>query len=491
MVSRLRFSLQMLAPLGLFLASGGHALSIESAAADIGRETVTTHHTIQVNGSPLYYTARAGLIPLLDEPTGEVRAKIFFVSYTVEPRHAGPARPLTFYTSGGPPEPATLVDLGPRSLKGVKVRGQLRPPYQLADNQETWLTFTDLVLIDPVGTGYSRATRPDHAAQYYNPDGDANSIAQFIQRYVERYDSVRRQSIFIAGTSYGSTRSTLIADLLAKRGGPPLRGLILISSTLGKQPVDSYSSAPSDLGYTRLLPTFTATAFFHKRLPAELQRNFDSALAQAEAWAVNEYPKILAQTDRLTPEQQQSAATDMARLTGISPQVVLKYHFRIQFDTFLRQLLGADWPPIGLYDSRIVKDDPAASGIKEYGDLPSLYLGGELQYKSKIPYASGLDAFVPWIAARNEIEMSFPLALMRLQDAMRANRSLWVLMTNGYYDSACPYFGTKMAVRQLDPDLRARVIGTYYNAGHFLLPEVREAAAKFIHGTSAASGTND
>ena len=478
-----------------FRPVAGNALSFDSTGTDVGSEIVTTRHTTTVHGTPLAYTARAGFIPLLDEATGEVHAKIFFVSYTVEPNRGSPARPLTFYTAGGPGESATLEAFGPRSLKDVKVQEHLPPPpYEMVDNQETWLTFTDLVLIDPVGTGYSRATRPEYAAQYYNRDGDAESIAQFIQLYLQRYEPAMRQPIFVGGVSYGSIRGALIADI-ANRRGIPLRGLILTSSALANQPRLGELGL-SDLTYIQLLPTFTATAFFHKKLSPDLQRNFDEALGQAEASAEKEYPKFLAQADGRSREQLQAAAAQMARLTGLSPDVILEHHFRVIPDAFLRELLGADWTPAGLYDSRRLKADEAASEIDTnwYPVLSSLYLDGELHFRSELPYAGFIESFVSvrlhgWHcgpSGDNDCAAA-PQALVKLQRAMRENHLLRVMITNGYYDLACPYFGTKRAISQLEPDLISRVSITYYKTGHMPPPEHREEVARFIQKVSAIS----
>jgi len=174
----MRFILSVLVVALIFHPNSGHSLSFAFSEPDARSEIVTSQHTIKVRGTPLSYTARAGFIPLHNEVTGEVHANMFFVSYTVKPRLGEPPRPLTFYTDGGPGGPATLSYLGPRSLKSGKPQGQLPlPPYEMVDNQETWLTMTDLVLIDPVGTGYSRATKTEYASEFYNPDGDAESVA--------------------------------------------------------------------------------------------------------------------------------------------------------------------------------------------------------------------------------------------------------------------------------------------------------------------------
>jgi len=478
----------------------------ERTASGAG-EIVATAHTIPLDGTALHYTARAGFIALHDA-TGGVHARLFFVSYSVDPKRGEPARPLTFFTDGGPGAPATLDDIGPRSLKDVKLPNQLpTPPYGLADNQNTWLTFTDLVLIDPVGTGYSRATKPEYAAQYYSRDGDAESIAQFIQTYLQRFDPAKRRPVFVAGISYGSMRSALIADI-AKRHGISLRGLMLLSSCLGN-PRSQEVATPekgempftySDLYYIHQLPTFTATALFHGKLAPDLQRNFDGALGQVEAWATNRYPEILAQTGDLTSEKRQSAAAEMARLTGLAPDVILKYRFRIRPDDFLRELLGENWTPQGLNDSRRVKADDAGLGYDKnwYPVLSSLYLNGELHFKAETPYADYITAFVSVVlegwhcGGFGEHDCTGgSQALAGLQRAMRQDRSLKVLMTNGYYDFTCPYFGTKVAVSGLEPGSKARITITDFHTGHDLLLASRPAVADFIQSTLAMTGKNE
>jgi carboxypeptidase C (cathepsin A) len=483
----MRFTLSVLVAVLIFGPNSGHSLSFASSEPDTRSDVVTSRHTIKLRGAPLTYTSRAGFVLLRDEATNQVHAKIFFVSYAVEPRRGEPARPLTFYTNGGPGEPATLSYVGPRSLKRGRTEGQLPPPpYEMVDNQDTWLAMTDLVLIDPVGTGYSRATNPEYTSEFYNPDGDAESVAHFIQLYLKRYDPARRQPIFVAGPSYATLRFALVADI-AHRRGIPLSGLILASSALGDEPKpSSLSDLPyTDLSYALSLPTFTTTAFFHKKLSPDLQRNFDEALEQAESWAVNEYPKLLAHGGDLSGDQLRAAAAEMARLTGLSPEVVLYNRFRVLPDAFLRELLGAEWSPIGLYDSRKLKADEAANWWDPTWAtvLSDLYLGRELQVRSKMPYANEPFLLLKWSCGVNCT--ANPQALVRLQHAMRENPSLQVMITNGYFDFATPYFGTKRAISQLEPDLRSRVSITYYKTGHKLPPEHRDEVARFIQKVSA------
>jgi carboxypeptidase C (cathepsin A) len=356
----------------------------------------------------------------------------------------------------------------------------------MVDSQDTWLTMTDLVLIDPVGTGYSRATNPEYTSEFYNPDGDAESVAHFIQLYLKRYAPANRQPIFVAGPSYATIRSALIADI-AHRRGIRLSGLILGSSALGDEPKPTLPSDLPDtnLAYALNFPTFTATAFFHKKLTPDLQRNFDGALEQAESWAGNEYPKLLEPRNDLSGDQLRAGAAEMARLTGLSPEVLLYNRFRVLPDAFLRELLGADWTPLGLYDSRKLKADEAANGWDPKWNtvLADLYLGGELQVRSEMPYAADPILLLKWNCGINC--GANPQVLLKLQRAMRQNPSLQVMITNGYFDFATPYFGTKRAISQLEPDLKSRVSLTDYEAGHKLPPEHRDEVARFIQKVSA------
>jgi len=308
-----------------------------------------------------------------------------------------------------------------------------------------------------------------------------------MQLYLKRYAPAMRQPIFVAGDSYATIRSALIADIVPRRG-ILLSGLILASSALGDQPNPPFLSELPDtnLAYVLNLPTFTATAFFHKKLSPDLQRNFDEALEQAESWAVNEYPTLLAHRNDLRGDQLRSAAAEMARLTGLSPEVVLYNRFRVLPDAVLRELLGAEWTPKGLYDSRKLKADEAANGWDPIWNtvLSDLYLGGELQVRSEMPYAAD-PLFLKWNCGINCGANS--QALLKLQHAMRENPSLQVMITNGYYDFATPYFGTKHAISQLEPDLRSRVRITYYRTGHKPPPEHRDEVARFIQKVSAIS----
>jgi multidrug efflux system membrane fusion protein len=483
----------------LSCTSTGQAQHGDTAVTAAGLNIVTTRHSIVLGGRALRYTARAGFIPIFSQHDGEVHAEIFFVSYKADARRL---RPLTFVTAGGPGEPATLSDLGPRISRGVHVQGYVAPPSQgMMDNPETWLAMTDLVLIDPVGSGYSRATRDEYAAEYYNPEGDADSVAQFIRRYLQIYEGAVQRPAFAAGVSYGAIRTALVADILAQHE-IPLRGVVLAASALaGCDAVADFLPGGRDSYYVQVLPTLTASAYFHRKLSTSLQQSMGEALDQAEAWATGEYSRLLAQSDALTGGQLDAAAVQMARLTGVRPEVLQEHRLRLHADAFLRELLGPEFTGLGLLDARRTRlDDPKPpdpgeeqtpfNPFKVYDALASLYLAGELQFKTQASYDAGfLTLARGWqCPSANCFDAE---AFARLQRAMRASPRLRVMITSGYYDLNCPYLGTKLALKQLEPGLRARVQAVYYQAGHFLPPEHRAEVARFIGRALATSGRNE
>src|SRR6185312_12551015 len=242
---------------------------------------VVTHHQIQIGGQTLSYTATAGRM-LVSDPAGKPEAHIFFVAYTLDGEKQPNRRPLAFIYNGGPGEPAIWVHMGgfgPRRIV-LNPDGSLpAPPYSLVDNQETWLQFTDEVFIDPDGTGYSRAVNAAALRATSGVGGDLQSLGEFIRLYLTKYDRYS-SPLFLAGESYGTFRSAGLAGYLTQRG-IALNGVVLLSSVIDMHTLAE--SPDNDQPNVLFLPTYTATAWEHKRLPPDLQKEtIEQVVKQSE-----------------------------------------------------------------------------------------------------------------------------------------------------------------------------------------------------------------
>src|ERR1043166_1182049 len=280
---------------------------------------VITRHEIHVGGATIKYTATAGMMPIKNRE-GEVEARMFFTSYVVDRPDGAPPRPLTFSFNVGPGSASVWLHMGAIGPKRVKMNadGSMpSPPFQLVDNESTWLTKSDLVFIDPVGTGYSRAARPDLGAKFFGLQGDIESVGEFIRLYLTRYERWT-SPLFLAGESYGTTRASALSGYLIDRG-IAFNGIMLISTIMNFE-TTAFSSG-NDIAYVLFLPSYAATAWYHKKLPPDLQsKPVAEVAAEAERWASNEYTLALERGDKLTGSERQDIVAKMARLTGLSPQ---------------------------------------------------------------------------------------------------------------------------------------------------------------------------
>src|SRR5499427_8389946 len=271
-------------------------------------QIVVTKHQVTVAGRVLKYTARAGRLPILNNETGEAHGQMFFIAYTLDSSAGAKPRPLTFLWNGGPGSSSSLVHLlgfGPR---------RLQPDGTAVDNQGTWLDQTDLVFVDPIGTGYSRPTRAEYGAEFYQTRGDAESVAEFIRVYRTRFDAFDAP-IFLAGESYGVTRAAGVAAALETRG-TDVRGVILLGLAL---PLGSVSSSmQTALG----LPSLAVAAFTNGKLAPDLQRDLAATMKQAESWGTTVYAAALARRDSLGAAERDSIVHGVSRFTGLDPTLV-------------------------------------------------------------------------------------------------------------------------------------------------------------------------
>ncbi len=473
---------------------------------------VVTDHTITLpGGRVLRYKATAGYLTLRDtaepkdskkpddkkdEPDplkGKPKAQVFFVAYTLDPAPDPATRPVTFSFNGGPGSSSVWLHLGALGPRRAQLTDQGEappPPYKLVDNESTWLDATDLVFIDPVSTGYSRAAAGEGSNQFHGFKEDIASVGEFIRLYLShhaRWSSPK----FLVGESYGTTRAAGLSDYLQETHGIYLNGITLVSSVL------DFSTGSFDPGnnlpFSLFLPTYTAAAWYHKRLPPDLQAQpLTDVLRASEQFASNEYLLALMHGDAVPPDEHAKVADTLARFTGLPAAQLAQQNLRETDVRFFFDLLKDKNRNIGRYDARYTglryepgtQDydfDPSYEAVK--GSFTSAfndYVRRELKYDTDLPY-NILTNVQPWnLAADAENPNVYLDVADNLRKAMSRHPYLKVWVCCGYYDLATPYFAAQYAVDQmrLDPTIRHNIALTYYNAGHMIYVQ-KESREKF------------
>jgi carboxypeptidase C (cathepsin A) len=453
----------------------------EAYAIQPEADPVVTEHLM----GTVPYKATVGMLPAKDA-LGEVKAGIFYTAYTVD---SDEPRPLTFSFNGGPGSSSVWLHLGALGPKRVKLGDEgeaLNAPYELIDNPESWLPFTDLVFIDPVGTGFSRSMKKEDEKTFWGLKGDVESIAEFIRSFLTR--SQRWLSpIYIAGESYGTTRAAGLSDALMDRG-IGLKGLVLISSILNFQ--TARFQRGNDLPYLLFLPTYTATAYFHKKLPADLQGlPLETVLKEVEEFCDGDYLLALNQGSALGAEQRAKIVEKLVRYTGLDPVYVDLTDLRINIHRFCKELLRKEGRTVGRLDSRYKGIDPI--GVSESPEFdPSTVIGPAfthclndyiqrvLGYRSNLPYyISNPDKL--WSSWEwGDAGSGYPDTSEALRRTLSRNNFMRVFVANGYYDLATPYFATRYTLNHmaLDPTLQGNIENGYYESGHMMYVHAQELA---------------
>lgn len=455
----------------------------------------TTQHTVRIGAATVAYTARAGTMVMKDEE-GKPTASMFFVSYTKD--GADPAtRPITYTFNGGPGSSSIWLHMGAFGPKRVNYRDDeghaAAPPYKLVDNEYSILDITDLVFIDPVTTGFSRAIPLKDASRFHGVQKDIESVGDFIRLWTTRYTRWSSPK-YIAGESYGTTRAAGLAGYLQK-DGMYLNGMMLISSILnfGTARFDS----GNDLPYILFLPTYSATAWYHKKLPADLQSlTLDQVASAAERFALGEYTEALMQGDRITDERRRDIVAKVSRFTGLSPEYVERANMRIRIDRFDKELLRPQRRTVGRLDSRFTGIDLDAAGERpefdpsmaaisgEYTAAFNDYVRRDLKFESDLPYEVLTDKVRPWSYDSNTNR--YVDVGETLRAAMSSNPYLRVFVGNGYYDLATPFAATNYTFARLglDPEIRKNVSMDFYASGHMMYID-RTAHARLKKGVAA------
>jgi len=467
---------------------GGIAGPGPAIGGDIDETPVVTHHTITVDGKTLNYTATAAQMPLKNT-SGETEAHIFYMAYTLDGVSDTARRPLTFCFNGGPGSASMWVHMGgmgPRSPKLLPNGGMPPPPYQAKDNQDTWLDVTDLVFIDPVGTGYSRAKTIEVARRMNGVQGDIQSVGEFIQRYVGR-NSRELSPLFIAGESYGTFRTAGLAGYLIERG-LAFNGIVLIGTTLNLETIWSRSD---DLVYELEFPTYANDAWYHKKVAPDLQKkDLKSFMKEAEAFAMGEYAAALAKGDDLPPAERKAIVEKLVRFTGLDPKYLEETNLRWDVSHFTRELLRDRHEVIGRYDGRLAGPTSMNAGeTSEYDPSSSLitppftaifthYIRDELGYKTDLYYypSGGVQ---PWDYGQGN---SFGDTTALLRDAMTKNPYMKVMIAAGYFDLATPYYAVEYTFNHMGllPEMHKRIAWDFYPAGHMLYID-SDSHAKLKH----------
>ncbi len=455
-------------------------------------ELVITEHILTVAGQELHYTATTGTLVMKDEQ-GRAKASIFFIAYTKKGVDDLSQRPLTISFNGGPGSSSVWLHLGmlgPRRALSGDVDKVQPPPYQLTDNEYTLLTETDLVFIDPVSTGYSRTVQGEEAKQFHGLEKDIESVGDFIRLYVTRYQRWRSPK-FLIGESYGTTRAAGLAGYLQNRHGMYLNGLMLVSSVLNFQTL--LFTPGNDLPYLLYLPTYAATAWYHGKVNRTQFSDLRTFLAEVEQFALTDYTLALMKGDTLSADDRNTLAQQLARYTGLSATYLEQTNLRIEIFRFTKELLRDQRRTVGRLDSRFQGIDRDAAGEQfEYDpSYPAIqgaytatlnaYVREELKFESDLPYEILANLYDTWDYSKHQNR--FVNVAETLRSAMTQNPHLRVLIANGYYDLATPYFASQYTFNHLgiDPILHANLTLTYYEAGHMM----------YVHNASLAQLARD
>src|SRR5947207_912559 len=458
---------------------------------------VVSHHQMRMDGKTLKYTATAGRLPI-KRADGKIEAEMFFEAYTLDGQEAG-KRPLTFAFNGGPGSATIWLHmgaLGPRHV-ALSADGFLpMAPYHVEDNPYTLLDQSDLVMVDAIGTGFSRAENLDTSKKFWGVKGDIEAFSEFIRMYLSRYERWS-SPLFLLGESYGTTRAAGISGHLSELG-INFNGNTLLSMVLNFQTLEDTKT--NDEPYIYLIPSYTMIAGYHHKLPSDLLQDLNKARQEAEQWAVGEYAQALAKGDAMSAAERDKAVTDMARYTGLTKEVIDQANLRIDVAKFTHYLLIDQKLRVGRLDGRYTGPDPdglldtrfydptEANIIGPYNTVFNNYVRTELGYKTDMPYyvfaqQAGFEEKWDWGSAGE----GFPDTASALRRAVDKDPFLKVRVMEGYYDLASLFLAAKYTVEHLNlPEkYRAQISYATYESGHMVY--LHQSSLKKMKGDEARS----
>ena len=478
-------------------ASGDSAARREAALGGAPREeSSVTEHTIRIGGQAIPYRATAATI-LLRNDSGAPIGSLYYTAYTRTDAGDASRRPLAFIYNGGPGSASMWLHMGafgPRRIVTSDAEPTPPPPYQLVDNVNSLIDVTDMVFIDPIGTGFSRPVGRGSGRDFWGIDEDAASLAQFIRLYVSRNGRWNSPK-FLIGESYGTTRSAVLANRLQSREGMDLNGVALISSVLD---FETLAFAPGhDISYVLYLPSYAASAAYHQRIPRP--RDLPAFLDTVRQFAMHEYANALAKGSALDAAERAAVVRRLTAYTGLSEEYLNRADLRVSLRQWMAEVNRAHGETTGRLDSRFTapmmnlltengEGDPQSAAITgAYTAAINAYLRDELRFGGDQRYVGG--GGVQWNWSREPagarggggggMRTASPYVGTDLAQALVSNPNLRVEVENGYYDMATPFFATEYTMDHLGlpADLRGHITLKYYEAGHMMYLREPDLAA--------------
>ncbi len=467
---------------------------------EVQPDWVRRAHQATIAGQSVSYETTAGLMPIR-AMNGDIEGRIYFTAYKRTGVPASTKRPVTFVFNGGPGSASVWLHLGlvgpKRPKMGTKEGFMPPPPYELVPNDESLLPESDLVLIDPVGTGYSRPEKPEFGAKFWSVDGDITSVGEFIRSYLST-DSRWLSPIFVMGESYGGIRGSGLAKWLHEHG-VGLNGLILVSPYLGSVVQDGGKG--NDVPFAFDFPTLATSAWYHHKIAPDLQKKtVDEVYHEAMDFVYDEYLSALERGDNLAPAKRKALIAKLHRFTGISETYLEDTNLRLTDYNWYKELLRKDRYIVGRLDSRFVgidriwnddhpEGDPSDSQVAPaFTSTINDYLANDIGYHTANRYyilGEGLTG--GWKNPDGVLDES-----EALRQAMHANPYTKLMVAMGYYDLACPMGSVDQILNkmELDPRLKGNIVRKRYPAGHMIYldsdcrKQLHTDLAEFIKGQS-------
>ena len=464
-----------------------------TAPAEPQERLVTTEHRLALGKKTLDYTAVCGSIvlrdytPIDDKKDGAPRkpdkatASFFFTAYTLKAAKKSAPRPITFSFNGGPGSSSVWLHLGilgPQRVATDAMGNAPPPPYALVDNEHTLLTDSDLVFIDPVGTGHSRMAEGEKATEFHEYQRDLDAVGEFIRVYLTRYGRWGSPK-YLIGESYGTTRAAGLSLHLQDKHDIFLNGVMLVSLAIDMQTL-SFDHA-NELPYPLFLPTYAATAWYHKALVPELQKKpLAEVVKAAEGFANTDYHVALLQGSALDGPARERVATQVARYSGLKTDYVLKADLRPDPFRYFKELLRDRGQTVGRLDSRFLSQDHDDVGehpetdafmsavVGAYATGINRLLKDTLKFETDAPYVVHAPIWDKW--NWKDFENKYVNVGASLRKAMQANPHMRVYVASGYFDLGTPHAAGDYTVNHLGlrGEARQRVRVSYFEAGHMM-----------------------